>query len=55
MSDIGPSGAPVVKSERRGSKRCVRAHDLSLVVRKPVFAVSDQVRHQPSCTATEDG
>ena len=30
-------------------------HDLSLVVRKPVFGVSDQVRHKPGFTATEDG
>ena len=28
---------------------------LSLVVRKPVFMVSDQVQHKPGCTATEDG
>ena len=29
---------------------------LSLVVRKPVFGVSDQVRHKSGCfTATEDG
>ena len=28
---------------------------MSLVVRKPVFGVSDQVRHNPGCTATEDG
>ena len=28
---------------------------LSLVLRKPVFGVSDQVRHKPGCTATEDG
>ena len=27
----------------------------SLVVRKPVFGVSDQVPHKPGCTATEDG
>ena len=27
----------------------------SLVVRKPVFGVSDQVRHKPGCTATEYG
>ena len=27
---------------------------MSLVVRKPVFGVSDQVRHRPGCTATED-
>ena len=30
-------------------------HDMSLVVRKPVFWVSDQVRHKPVCIATEDG
>ena len=28
---------------------------LSLVVRKPVFGVSDQVRHKPGFTDTEDG
>ena len=27
---------------------------LSLVVRKPVFGVSDQVRHKPGCAATDD-
>ena len=27
----------------------------SLVVRKTVFVVSDQVRHKPGCTVTEDG
>ena len=30
-------------------------NDFSLVVRNPVFGVSDQVRHKPGCTATEDG
>ena len=29
--------------------------NMSLVLRKPVFGVSDQVRHKPGCTATEDG
>ena len=29
--------------------------NLSLVVRKSVFGVSDQVPHKPGCTATEDG
>ena len=29
--------------------------NMSLIVRKPVFGVSDQVRHKPGCTATEDG
>ena len=28
---------------------------MSLVVRKPVFGVSDQVRHKPGCKTTEDG
>ena len=28
---------------------------MSLVVRKPVFGVSDQVPHKPGCTATKDG
>ena len=27
---------------------------LSLVVRKPVFGVSDRVRHKPGCIVTED-
>ena len=42
-------------------KRLLRAFvfkcldSMSLVVRKPVFVVSDQVRHKPGCTATEDG
>ena len=27
---------------------------LSLVTRKPVFGVSDQVRLKPACAATED-
>ena len=31
------------------------ADDMSLVLRKPVFGVSDQVRHKPGCTAIEDG
>ena len=29
-------------------------HGMSLVVRKPVFGVSDQVTHKPGCTVTED-
>ena len=28
---------------------------MSLVLRKPVFGVSDQVPHKSGCTATEDG
>ena len=29
--------------------------DMNLVLRKPVFGVSDQVLHKPGCAATEDG
>ena len=32
-----------------------KQYTMSLVVRKPVFGVSDQVRHKPGCTAAEDG
>ena len=28
---------------------------MSLVVRNPVFGVSDQVRHKPGCAMIEDG
>ena len=28
---------------------------MSLLVRNPVFGVSDQVRHKPVCTVTKDG
>ena len=28
---------------------------MSHVLRKPVFGVSDQIRHKPGCTTTEDG
>ena len=35
---------------------CIPAKvNMSLVVRKPVFGVSDQARHKPGCTVTEDG
>ena len=30
-------------------------HKLSLVLRKPVFGVSELVRHKPGCAVTEDG
>ena len=29
--------------------------NMSLLVRKPVFGVSDQVPNKPGCTVTEDG
>ena len=32
-----------------------RQDEISLVLRKPVFGFSDQVRYKPGCTATEDG
>ena len=35
--------------------QAVAFHHMSLVVRKPVFGISDQVRHKPGCTATDDG
>ena len=34
---------------------CIYADNISLVVRKPIFGVSDQVRHKPGCTAIKDG
>ena len=30
-------------------------HIMSLVLRKPVFGVSDQVPHKPGCTTTQHG
>ena len=33
---------------------CLFFFKMSLVMRKPVFGVSDQVRQKPGCTATED-
>ena len=33
---------------------CLLHVKMSLIVRKLVFGVSDQVRHKPDCTATED-
>ena len=45
-------------------KRMKRSHfagsalgqgDMSLVVTKPVFGVSDKAQHKPGCTITHDG
>ena len=36
-------------------KICCNQPKMSRDVRKPVFGVSDQVRHKPGCTGTEDG
>ena len=33
----------------------ITGQQMSLVVRKPVFGVFNQVRYKPGCTATEDG
>ena len=30
-------------------------YNMSLVLRKPIFGVSDQVRHKPGCAITEEG
>ena len=30
-------------------------NNLNLIVRKPVFGVSDQIRHKPGCTIKGDG
>ena len=51
------SGQPVLKCSF-GLQLCSEepySPSMSQVVRKPVFGVSDQVRHKPGCTATEDG
>ena len=41
-----------IDSEQSG---LILGFNMSPVVRKSVFGVSDQVRHKPGCTATEDG
>ena len=33
----------------------IKGFFLDEVLRKPGFGISDQVRHKPDCTATEDG
>ena len=45
-----------VVSVRRGRLFLLvpRLRYLSLVLRKPVFGVSDHVRYKPSCVVTED-
>ena len=41
-------------SNRKASQK-VRYKDTMSLVRKPVFRVSDQVRHKLDCTTTQDG
>ena len=36
-------------------QRLQNKQHMSLVLRKPVFGVSDQVRYKPGCAVTEDG
>ena len=46
----------IQKKERKSEKKKVNSAliKMSLLVRKPVFGVSDQVRQKPGSTATED-
>ena len=46
---------PATMRERERFEKLPGQSDIGLVVRKPVFGVSDLVRHKPGCTATEDG
>ena len=51
---LGPS--KVLQYALQVSSVIKQTHNkMSPVVRKPVFGVSDQVRHKPGCTATQDG
>ena len=48
-----PAGHSIVK--KYALDQILNQRLMILVVRKPVFGVSDQVRHKPGCTATGDG
>ena len=51
-------GGEVITDEKGGGmevKHSGNQHHMSLVMRKPIFGVSDQVRHKQGRTATEDG
>ena len=46
------------RRETRGTDLSIRTsylYKMSLVVRIPVFGVSDQALHKPGCTTTQDG
>ena len=46
----------VAVEETDSDRECYHGrYHMSLVLRKPVFGVSDQVPHKPGCTATKDG
>ena len=47
-------GALIKMADLAGSTEFHQIY-MSLVVRKPVFGIFDQVRHKPGCTAIEDG
>ena len=49
---IGQCALKIEKNEFSFHKDQV---EVSLVVRKPVVGVSDQVSHKPGCTVTENG
>ena len=45
----------IMKEHSISHSYSIEIYDMSLVLRKLVFGVSDQVQHKPGCTATEDG
>ena len=47
---VSPQHRPKSKRADAGQE-----YNMSLVLRKPVFGVSDQVPHKTGCMATEDG
>ena len=49
------TGSELLLGFRQGCLLSLAFFNMSLVVRKPVLGVSDQVQHKPGCTATEDG
>ena len=60
LTDIQVTSPPSSPLEKRVSvvKNTVeigRKYDMSSLVRKPTMWFSEQVRHKPSCTSTEDG
>ena len=46
---------PNIHGKGECAKVCYLENDMSLIVRKPVFGVSDQVRHKPGSKTTENG
>ena len=64
VDELGVEEMGVDEMRSRGSGNKPKQHlinsndsgycDMSLVVRKPVFGVSDQVQHKPGCAVTED-